>query len=215
MTGCDDQNFLHQKYLDQGETVYPGMVNDVEYFAGNERVRFTWKISSDPRVVKSVFYWNDGEKDDSAVINVNRTQTGILNMDTILNVKEGTHDFTLVNQDNENHKSLSVTSTVQIYGTKYISLLANRKLSSSFDDGKLTIQWSIVESAIIQYTTVNYTNYSDPSNPVNRSIPVENTETKTVIEGVREGDTFSISTSYLPDRGLDILDALPIEYTIR
>jgi hypothetical protein len=48
-----------------------------------------------------------------------------------------------------------------------------------------------------------------------KSITVENTDTETVIEGVREGDMFSVSTSYLPEGGLEILDALPVEYTIR
>jgi hypothetical protein len=214
LTGCDDQNFLHQKYLDQGETVYPGMPNAVKDSAGNERVKFTWTLSADPRIVKSVFYWNDGDKDDSLVIN--RTQTGGLNIEAILNIKEGTHDFTLVNKDSENHKSLAVTRTVQVYGPKYISRLASRKLSSSFDEGTLTINWSMVESDLVQYSTVYYKDYSDPANPVDKNVRVENAdEHKMVIEGiVKEGDTFSITTSYLPTGGLDILESLPVEYTI-
>jgi hypothetical protein len=161
-----------------------------------------------------VFYWNDGEKDDSLAVNVARTQTGVINMEIVLNVREGTHNFTLVNIDSENHKSLAVTRTVQVYGPKYISRLANRRLSSSFDNGKLTVSWSIVESALIQYNTVYYTDYSNPANPVPKSVRVENANTKTEIDGVREGDTFSITTSYLPAGGLDILESLPVEYTI-
>ncbi|MDR1130469.1 MAG: DUF4998 domain-containing protein [Prevotellaceae bacterium] len=212
MTGCEDQNFMHQKYLDEGETVYPGMADSVQYSAGNERVKFTWMLSADPRVVKNVFYWNDGEKDDSAVIN--RPQ-GVLNMEAILNVREGIHDFTLVSKDNENHKSMTVERTVQVYGPAYISRLVNRSLTISFDDGTLTINWSAVESSLFQYNTVVYTDYSNPANPATKSIRIENTDTETLIEGVREGDVFSVSSSYLPEGGLDIMDAPPVEYTIR
>jgi hypothetical protein len=215
LTGCEEQNYLHQKYLDEGETFYPGMPNAVKDSAGNERVKFTWTLGADPRVVKSVFYWNDGDKDDSQEISVTRTQTGELNMEVVLNVKEGTHDFMLVNEDSDKHKSLAVTRTVQIYGPKYISRLANRKLSSSsFDGGKLTINWSIVESALIQYSTVYYTDYSSPGNPVAKSIRVENADTQTVIEGVREGDTYSVSTTYLPVGGLDELESQKRDYTV-
>jgi hypothetical protein len=213
ITGCDDNNFMHQKYLDAGETLYMGKADSVKFSAGNERVKFTWMLNADPRIDKSVFYWNDGK--DSAVIPVNRTQSGALEMETILDVEEGIYTFRLVTKDDENHKSLAIERSVQVYGPTYISRLTNRNLSSSFDNGTLTISWIMVESAFIQYTTVRYTDYSIPANPVERSVRVENTDTHTLLEGAREGDTFSISTSYLPEGGLDILDALPIEYTIR
>jgi hypothetical protein len=213
LTGCDDMNSMHQKYLDEGETIYLGKAYTLDFSAGNEKVKFSWTLNADPRIDKSVLYWNENR--DSAVIAVNRTQSGILFMETILNIQEGIYTFTLVNKDNEGHTSMSLERTVQVYGPTYISRLSNRNLSSSFADGKLTINWVAIESALIVYSTVRYTDYSNPANPVAKSICVENTDTLTEIEGVREGDTFSISTSYLPGGGLDTLDALPIEYTVR
>jgi hypothetical protein len=213
LTGCDDQNFMHQKYLDEGERVYPGMADSVEYSAGNERVRFSWFLNADPRIDRSVFYWNEGK--DSAVIPTNRTHAGILADTAILNITEGTYTFSLVTKDKENNKSLSVERTVQIYGPTYISRLTNRgQSSSSFDDGTLTVNWAAVESALIQYSTVYYTDYSNPGNPVAKSIRVEIEDTRTVIEGVRKGDSFSISTTYLPAGGLDNLESQPVEYVI-
>jgi hypothetical protein len=204
---------MHQKYLDQGETLYLGKADSVKFSAGNERVMFVWILNADPRIDKNVFYWNDGK--DSSVIQINRTQSGILNMETILEVKEGIYTFKLVTKDDEGHKSLAVEKTVQVFGPTYISRLANRNLSSSFSNGTLTINWVMIESALIQYCTVYYTDYSNPASPVPKNIRVENTDTKTEIPGVREGDTFSITTSYLPEGGLDILESLPVEYTIR
>jgi hypothetical protein len=204
---------MHQPYLDQGEMLYTGRVDSMQSFAGNERVKFTWKLNSDPRIDRCIFYWNDGK--DSAVIPVNRTGPGEMDMETVLNVGEGMYTFTLLTGDDAGHRSMKVMGTVQVYGPVYISRLANRNMSASFDDGKLTVRWSNVESALIQYTTLGYTDYSNPANPAPKSIRVENTDTETVLEGAREGDAFSVSSSYLPEGGLDIMDAPPVEYTIR
>jgi hypothetical protein len=180
----------------------------VDFSAGNERVKFTWKVSADPRIYRSIFYWNDGK--DSAVIPVQSTD-----METVISVKEGIYAFKLVNKDDENHKSLAVEKSVQVYGPTYISRLSNRNLSiSSDDDGLFTINWVTIENAAIQYATVKYTDYST-GNAVPKSIHVENEDDETLLEGAREGDIFIVSTSYLPDGALDILDALPVEYTLR
>ena len=212
LTGCDDQNFMHQKYLDEGERVYPGMADSVKYSAGNERVKFTWMLNADPRIDRSVFYWNNGK--DSAVISTYRTKPGILADTAILDVTEGTYTFSLVTKDDKNNKSLAVERTVQVYGPTYISRLTNRGQSSSFSNGTLTVNWTAIESALIQYSTVYYTDYSNPGNPAAKSIRIENEDTQTVIEGVRKGDTYSVSTTYLPAGGLDELESSRVEYTI-
>jgi hypothetical protein len=190
-----------------------GKADSVNFSAGNEKVKFTWKLNADPRIDKSVFYWNDGK--DSAVIPVNRTQSGILDMEAIIPVEEGNYTFRLVTKDDENHSSLAIERTVQVYGPTYISRLTNRNLSVSSVNGIFTINWVIIENASIQYSTVSYMDYSNPGIPVPKSIHIEITDVKTPLEGAREGDTFSVSTSYLPEGALDILDALPIEYTLR
>jgi hypothetical protein len=206
---------MHQKYLDEGETLYIGRVEGVGIQRGNERVRFMWLINSDPRVNRTVFKWAQNNKDTMVVIPITRDSSGFLIKETILNIKEGIYTFKILNMDDENHESLAVETTVQIFGPKYISNLTNRNLSSSFAAGKLTIKWVSVESEYIQYVTVRYTDRTNPANPVARSLVVENSDTQTVIEGVEEDDVFSISTAYLPEGGLDILDAVPVEYTIR
>ncbi|MDR1594597.1 MAG: DUF4998 domain-containing protein [Prevotellaceae bacterium] len=213
IAGCDDNNYMHQKYLDQGETLYMGKADSVKFSAGNERVKFTWILNADPRIDRCVFYWNDGK--DSAVVRTNRSQSGMLNMEAILDVEEGIYTFRLVTKDDNNNMSLAVERTVQVYGPTYISRLVNRNMSSSFANDKLTINWVIIESALIQYSTVYYTDYSEPGNPVAKSVRVENSDTKTEISGIREGDTFSITTSYMPEGGLDILESSALEYTIK
>jgi hypothetical protein len=214
LTGCDDENYMHQKYLDMGETLYTGKVDSVKFSAGNERVKFTWMLNSDPRIDRCIFYWNEGK--DSSIVSVNRTGPGNLDMETVLNVSEGIYTFSLTTGDDEGHRSMKAERTVQVYGPAYISRLTNRNMSVAFSDGQWTVNWIKVESELIQYTTLRYTDYSEPANPVPKSIRVDDGGyTETVLEGAREGDVFSISSSYLPEGGLDIMDAPPVEYTIR
>ncbi|MDR3266197.1 MAG: DUF4998 domain-containing protein [Tannerella sp.] len=214
MSGCDDNNSLHQKYLDEGETLYAGKVEAINPTPGNERVKFIWLLNSDPRIYKTVFYWNEGN--DSEEVLINREQSGFLIKETVIDIPEGIYTFRIINVDDEGHTSIATEVTVQIYGPTYISRLLNRNIKlSSLSDATLTIDWATIESDLVQYTTVRYTDRSDPTNPVTKSVTVENTDTQTVIEGVAEDDVFSISTAYLPEGCLDILDAVPVEYTIR
>jgi hypothetical protein len=212
LAGCDDNNSLHQQYIDQGETFYTGKCDSVKVFAGNERVKFTWLINSDPRINKTLIYWNEGK--DSVEIPVTRTQKGYIQMETIQQMKEGTYNFIFVTMDANGHSSMNVEKSIQIYGSKYISALSNRGLSFHLSGSNLTIDWVPVESELEQYTTVTYTDYSNPANPEIKSLIVANDVELTLIPNVKAGDIFSVVTTFLPENGMDSVDALPIEYTI-
>ncbi|MGV8090382.1 MAG: DUF4998 domain-containing protein [Mangrovibacterium sp.] len=213
-TACEDMNSLHQEYWDRGEEIYTGVIDSLKAFPGDNRVKFTWQINSDPRITKIVIYWDEGM--DSVIVNVTRTQTGTLNMETLFNIPEGSYIFEFVTKDDEGHRSLSTERTVEIYGEKYASLLRNRVIKSmNISEGNnLRIMWFPVETTV-QYTTISYVDYTDPGNPVQRNIRVENADTETALAGTNPGETFSVITSHLPAGSLDIFDALPREYVIK
>jgi hypothetical protein len=217
--GCEDNNLMHQKYLDEGERVYTGIVDSLDFFKGNQRVKFTWKINSDPRIDRTVFSWVQNDRDTSATVTVNREELGweALRLETVVNVREGIYTFKAVTMDDEGNKSVSVERTVQIYGPEYISKLINRSVTSlSFSDGELSIDWGMVGSSAIQYTTVNYTDRTNPSQPAPGSVRVANSQTTIRIAGVQLNDSISISTAYLPDKQtLDTLFALPKKYAVK
>jgi hypothetical protein len=118
--------------------------------------------------------------------------------------------------DKEGNKSLSEERTVQIYGPEYISRIINRNVtSSSFSDGEFSINWGMVGSSAILYTTVDYIDRTNPSQPA-KSVRVENNQTNTRITGVQLNDSISVSTAYLPDKQtLDTLFALPKKYAVK
>jgi hypothetical protein len=212
LAGCEDNNSLHQSYIDKGEIFYTGKCDSVKTFAGNERVKFTWLINADPRINKTIIYWNEGK--DSVEIPIARTEKGTIQMEKILPIKEGGYSFIFVTMDAKGNSSLEIERSVSVYGPRYISFLTNRRLSYSFAGGGLTITWDPVESTLVQYTTVNYTDYSDPSNPVAKNVVATNEDAQTVISGIRNGDTFSVISTFLPENGMDSVDANPTDYTI-
>jgi hypothetical protein len=75
----------------------------------------------------------------------------------------------------------------------------------------LKITWSPVETVTALYTVLKYTDYTNPANPVQRTVRIENETTETVLENIRL-EPFLITTTYKPEGGLDQIDASTREY---
>jgi hypothetical protein len=158
-----------------------------------------------------VIYWEGNDGIDSSVIAVNRTNPGVVELEKELNLPEDNYIFEFVTKDDDGHRSLAVERAVSIYGDKYIVSLQNRDVSS-ITVSKIT--WLSITSKVIQYTTVRYIDYTDPGNPAPKTVRVENGDTETPLPGAKSGEELSVVTSYLPENGLDVVDALPKVYTL-
>ncbi|MDR0386234.1 MAG: DUF4998 domain-containing protein [Prevotellaceae bacterium] len=215
--GCDDNNSLHQQYLDRGETIYIGAVDSIVASPGYKRVKFDWRTSTDPRIEKTVFHWSQNNESFTFEIPVGKAEIG-REKSYIHDFDEGVYSFEVVNEDNrEGNRSLSKEITVEVYGDSYIESLRNINILSmtvSDDNTELTVNWAGIESALTQYTTVSYLSRTG-SNPDPQR--VENTDTKTVIVvgQILPGDSLSVVTSYLPEDGIDIVDAIPKKYAVK
>lgn len=207
---CDDINSIHQKYYDWGEDIYTGVVDSLKASAGYEKVKFNWEINSDPRIMKTVIYWN--QRADSVVVDVNRTQSGRLPMTYELSsLKEGNYIFEFITRDSEGHFSLPREIVVLVYGDSYKRTLRNRGITSITKqaDGSMLIKWDPISSRSIQYVTIKYV-----VNGEEKTVRVENQDTQTVIKNLRTGDKISIYTTYLPENALETLDSSEREYTM-
>ncbi|MDR0699550.1 MAG: hypothetical protein LBG28_10100 [Tannerella sp.] len=200
---CDDINSIHQKYYDQGEDIYTGVIDSLKTYAGYERIRFEWEVNSDPRITKVIIYWN--QRADSVIVDANRTQSGSIPMNYYLeNISEGSYIFEFITRDNEGHHSLAKEATVTVYGEAYTQTLRNRNVSSIVKqlNGDMLITWDAISSRDIQYTTIEYT-----LNGETESIRVENSDTETKLTKLQSGDEISVYTTYLPENALDLLKA--------
>lgn len=184
LSACDDVNSIHQKYYDEGEDIYTGVVDSLKAYAGYEKVRFSWEVNGDPRITKTVIYWN--QRADSTIVQVNRTQSGRLPIIyDLTNMEEGNYIFEFITRDAEGHFSLPTEIVVLVYGDSYIQTLRNRIVSSITKqaDKSMLIQWDAIASSAIQYVTVKY-----KIGDAEQSIRVENEETQTVLKGLNTGD---------------------------
>lgn len=212
---CEDMNSLHQQYLDRGEGIYTGVIDSLKVFPGNGRVKFSWELNTDPRITKTLIYWN--ERADSLVVDVNRTAPGVLPMETTVNFAEGSYIFEFITKDNEGHQSLSVQKTVEIYGNKYIQKLRSRTVKSlaAKPENKVLVSWSDIEDTSLLYTIIKYKDNTDPSNPVEKEIRVENKDKQTTLENIKSGDPIKVLSAYLPvPNALDIVNTVSKEYKL-
>ncbi len=210
MSSCDDMNSIHQKYYDWGEDIYTGVVDSLKAYGGYERVKLDWELNADPRITKTVIFWN--QRADSIAIDVNRSQSGRLQMTCLLeNLSEGDYIFEFITRDNEGHFSLPVEVVAFIYGEFYQQSLRNRRVSSIShqEDGSMLIQWEPIASLDIRYVTIEY-----EVDGIEHSVRVENDETETVLIGLDTGDLIRVSTVYMPEDALDEFHSPYTEYTM-
>lgn len=210
MASCDDMNSIHQKYYDWGEDIYTGVVDSLKASAGYEKVKFTWELNADPRISKTVIFWN--QRADSVVINVNRTQGGRLQMEHELQqMAEGSYIFEFITRDDEGYFSLAREIVVHVYGEAYVQDLRNRRIASiaHLVDGTMLLKWDPISSVAMQYVTLIY-----EVDGVEQTIRVENSDTETILVGLDTGDKIQVSTTYLPEEALDELHSTYTEYTM-
>ena len=145
---------------------------------------------------------------------MNRTTAGQRPMETIVNLPEGTYIFEFATKDDDGHQSLYVEQSVEIYGDKLIQTLRNRNVEdiSDISGNSTKVSWYPIEDQTIQYTTIKYLDFSDPDNPTEKKLRIENTEMETTLSGIRSGEILEVVSSHLPANGLDIIDALPKGY---
>lgn len=208
MMSCDDMNSINQKYYDFGEGIYTGAVDSLKALSGYEKVKFDWEVNADPRISKTVIYWN--QRADSIVVDVNRTQGGRMSFSYDLeNLNEGTYTFVFITRDDQGHFSMPTEQVVEVFGEFYVKQLRNRGVASIAKqaDGTMLIEWEPIASKTVQYVTVKYT-----IEGVEHSVRVENDDTQTVLTGLETEDVIGITTTHLPENSLGTLDAVVSEY---
>lgn len=212
---CDNINSLHEQYLERGEGIYTGVIDSLKAFPGNNRIKMTWEINADPRITQTVIYWAD--RTDSLVIDVNRLKPGVMLMEAIFDIPEGSYIFEIITKDDFGNKSLYVQKTVEVYGDKFIAQLKSRRIASfsAVTNNTVTINWLTVEDLTLLHTTVQYKDYTNPLNPVIKTVKVENKELKTQLSGIKAGEKITVISSFLPvAEALDVTDALPKLYDL-
>jgi len=209
---------MHEKYLEWGEAIYTGVVDSVKSFPGYNRVAFTWEINADPRITKTVIYWDD--RADSTVIDVNRTQSGKLQLKHTLDLPEGGYLFEFVTKDNDGHQSRYIETNVSIYGSSYadnIALRSSRTVTTieAIDEETADIHLDKVEDNTFRYTELTYVSYEKEMKGVEKKVKIENETDVITLDKIRLEDYIKVQSFYFPsENALDGIPAKEIEYQI-
>lgn len=219
LSACDKMEDGYMEFTKGGEKIYLGKADSVNTFSGKNRIKVSWLLISDPKINKSVIYWN--EKADSAIVDVQRTE-GVDTVSIMLNnMKEQTYNFEIYNYDGAGHSSIKEEAIGTVFGDNYASTITNRSFESttySPSSKTVDVNWygAATEAVVVEilYTDVNgvqqtVKNYRTvvPTNPLNpTTFPAITTLPK-----YKRGLTFKYRTGYLPKE--NAIDTFYTAYT--
>lgn len=213
ISSCDKMEDGYMEFTKGGEKIYLGKADSVRTFSGRNRIKVSWLLLSDPKINKSVIYWN--EKADSAIVNVQRTK-GVDTISVLLNnMLEQTYNFEIYNYDAAGHSSIKGQAIGTVYGDNYANSIINRSFEKAVYEASsksVNINWyggasEAVEVEMIytdvdgvQRTIKNYRTVL-PTNPLNPyTFPMV-----TNMPQYKKGTTFKYRTGYLPkEKAIDI-----------
>ncbi len=209
---CEDQNYLHEKYLEDGETVYIGKVDSMIAYPGNYRIKFRWRVGNDPRTTKTVIYWDEREKSVEVPLNAIADSTGKLWDETIIeNMEENDYVFEFEMQDEQGNISMSSEITASVLGDLYTENIRKRGVDeiAKLETSEMEIKWNKVNNKELIYSVVEF---EKDGNIVKQQVP--NEDNKSYVSGLSTGDTIHIYSCYLPENGLDTFATAKVAYVM-
>lgn len=204
LSSCDKMNDIQQQYADREETVYLGMVDSIVSFAGFGRAKITWYVSADPKIEKTVIYWN--MRQDSIVKEIVRDGSGLHKDSVILeDMPEGTSLFEFRNTNNRGESSLYSIAGVTVWGPEYGDGLLGRRLTSfDFDIEQSIYNLSLsptTDSDDVLYSEIVYTN----SAGVQQTVQVKRDQNTFALPNFSTGAELQFRNVFSPKGGFDVV----------
>lgn len=198
VAACSDMNDLHDKYLEQGETIYLAKFDSIKLYPGRNRARVDYWVT-DPKAKKCVTEWNMGAS--SKTVDITNTDGETPNSFYLEDLDETTisFDFRTYTETME-YPSLKTNVTTTIYGDRYQSTLLNANVSSSSYnpvDGAQIIYWSSNYEGAVAYM-LKYTDVNGDEQEMRVDV---NKDKKAVLPNFPEFGSFTYATVYLPTEG--------------
>jgi hypothetical protein len=138
LTACEKMDDTYSEYIVPRGITYPGKAISPIVYSGYNRALVEWNTGNDPKVVKTVIFWNNYT--DSIVANVPAGQAVVSKM--IEPLEENDYTFIIRTYDEKGNRSVPSEVTGSVYGDGFMSRLTNRALTAiETDGGKTTISW--------------------------------------------------------------------------
>lgn len=201
---CDEMNDIQSKYTELEERVYLGKVDSIMVFPGFGRVKLTWYVGADPKIEKTVIYWN--MRNDSIVKDFTRTMPGVQKDSIIIeNLAEGTSLFEFKNINSVGESSLISNVTATVWGPNFGDGLYFRRISSrdfNYEESTFALEFSPVHQGdSVIYSEISYTTQSGEM----KSIRIEREDDSIILPEFGDGDEFAFRTAFFLPQGIDTI----------
>lgn len=204
ITSCDDMNDIQSKFADREEQVYLGKVDSIKVFPGLERVKITWYVSADPKIDKTIIYWN--MRNDSIVKEFNRNTPGVQKDSIIIDdLPEGSTLFEFRNKSNNGEYSLYSMVTASTWGAKFGNELYSRKITAqNFDYEKTNFELSFSPSFVgdsVVYSQIVYTTLQG----VEKTLKIDRDTASILLPDFKDGGELYFRTAFFLPHGIDTI----------
>lgn len=203
-TSCDNMNDIQSKYADLEEQTYLGKVDTIKSWPGLKRAKITWYIGSDPKIEKTIIYWN--MRKDSIVKDFVRNTAGVQRDSIIVeNLSEGTQLFEFRNINSKGKTSLYSSASVTSWGENFAKKLYARSITSQkYDYNTLMFNLSLSNTFpgdSVAYSELHFTDIQGTKN----NIRIDRVTTSLVLTDFPEGGEFQFRTAFFLPMGIDTI----------
>ncbi len=199
---CNDMNDIQSKFADLDEATYLGKVDSIKSFPGQGRAKITWYIGSDPKIEKTIVYWN--MRKDSIVKDFVRQTPGI-QKDSIYvdNLPEGSSLFEFRNINSKGETSLYSKASVTSWGKNFALKLSKRSITSQeFDYASSSFKLGLsptYKGDSVVYAELNFTDV----NGQKQNVRINRDTTSLVLTGFPDGGELQFRTVFFLPQGID------------
>lgn len=199
---CGDMNETQSEFAERDEIVYLGKVDSLKAFPGFGRAKVTWYVGSDPRIEKTVLYWN--QRKDSMELDFVRKSPGVQKDSIIIdNLQEGSTLYQFRNKNSKGEYSLFSEVAVTSWGGDFAELLRARRITYTVYDNKESVFNLILTKAAVgdsvAYSQVVYTDNTGTE----RNIRIERATDTLRLDNFKDGGEFHFRNIFFLPQGMD------------
>ena len=203
-TSCNDMNDIQSKFADVDEAVYLGKVDSIKSFPGKGRAKITWFIGSDPKIEKTIVYWN--MRKDSIVKDFVRINSGIQKDSIYIDkLPEGSNLFEFRNINSKGQTSLYSIASVTSWGETFAQKLSKRDIKSQeFDYASSTFKLGIsptYKGDSVVYSQLQYTDVYGKM----KNIDIKRDSNTLILPDFPDGGELKFRTVFFLPKGIDTL----------
>lgn len=128
-SSCEKMEDGYAHFTDGKEIIYSGKPDSLEALSGNERIKLTWQLTSDPKIVKMKIFWNNRAKSVELPI-VKSTSVDYMSY-IVPDLEEGVYTFEVFTYDKDGNSSIRSEVIGESFGEIYLDNINNRALNSA------------------------------------------------------------------------------------